>query len=845
MTVAGAAPDGLDRAASRLARQLRTKALEADRRLVGLWQQLVPDSAPAVLLAVGGYGRKQLFPFSDVDVAVVHADDLDQFAQLRLEAFAAAVWSLDLDLAFTTRPLSALKNDLADQQELYTSLLFARLLAGPTELALAMRTVHESSGWTPLKFLEAKCAEQKARHSRFADTAYNLEPHLKDGPGGLRDLHTIRWVYAAASGAAEPAALVRKRWLEQAEAQELEKRERLLGALRLTLHKVAGRREERLLFDHQLAIAQQLGFGDEGHGRRGVEALMQRYYRTAGAVRDLNQRLLDRLETALRPAEPARPLSRHWQLEGRRLEAVDAAALAAQPGLLLDGLQLLATQPQWAGLGPRTQRILPALVAGLSGDALQALSRGLIDALARPTGAARLLRLCAATGLLSRLLPAFEAVRGRMQFDLFHSWTVDEHTLRLLERVEALQHEESNADFALPSVVWMRVRRPELLFLAGLFHDIAKGRGGDHSELGAEDARSWLGALGIDREAAETVAWLVAEHLTMSITAQKQDIADPEVIQRFAARVGDPERLNLLFLLTVADIQATNPKLWNGWKARLIADLYEQTRFQLRRGAAQRIPDAERIAAHRDAALGLLRGEGAGWRAIEAVWADVPPQTFLRLRPDELRWVTQAILAHGDAPGALVAVRRSAGLEGYQVFVRAPDQSGLFATITAVLDASQLSVLGARIATCASGYTLDTFEAVDLTGATDSVARSMELQLKLRMALNEHPLKPRLTRRITPRQQKAFRIPLKLDFDTELAHGRTQLALIGPDRPGLLARVALVFHTQGIRVHAARIATFGERAEDFFELSDALDQPLDDSTRQALKEQLQLALAGS
>lgn len=834
--------DGLDRAAARLPRRLLERALAADGKLSGLWRQLVPAAAPAVLLAVGGYGRKQLFPASDVDVAVVHADVLDDFVRLRLEAFAAAVWSLNLDLAFTARPLSALKTDLATQQELYTSLLFARLLAGPAELALAVRAVHHDCGWNPLNFLEAKWAEQKARHARFADTAYNLEPHLKDGPGGLRDLHTVRWVYAAASGLSDPDALARKRWLEPGEAQALERHERLLGALRLALHVTAGRREERLLFDHQLAIAQALKFSDEGHGRRGVEALMQRYYRTAGAVRELNQRLLDRLESALRPAPEREVLSRHWVREGMRLEAVDPAALAAQPDLLLDGFRLLATHPQWQALGPRTQRVLPAVVAGLAPEHLQMLARALIDALARPAGAARLLRLCAASGLLGRLLPAFEQVRGRMQFDLFHSWTVDEHTLRLLDRLEALQHDETSADFALPQVVWMRIRRPELLYLAGLFHDIAKGRGGDHSELGAEEAREWLAGLGLDREAGDTVSWLVAEHLSMSITAQKQDVSDPEVIQRFAAKVGDAERLNLLFLLTVADIQATNPKLWNGWKARLIADLYEQTRFQLRRGAAQRIPDAERISVHRDAALGLLRGEGAGWRAIEAVWADVPPQSFLRLKPDELRWVTQAMLAHGEQPGALVAVRRSAGAEGYQVFVRAPDQPGLFATITAVLDACQLSVLGARIATCASGKTLDTFEAVDLSGATDAVARSMELQLKLRMALDEQPLRPRPTRRLTPRQQKAFRIPLKLDFDPELAHGRTQLALIGPDRPGLLARVALVFHTLGIRVHAARIATFGERAEDFFELSDPADQPLEDSAQLALATALRAAL---
>lgn len=836
-----APPDGLDLAAARVGRHLRQRALAADRGLAGLWRQLVPADAPAVMLAVGGYGRQQLYPHSDVDVAIFHADALGDFARLRLEAFAAAAWSLELDLALTTRPLAHLADDLETQQELCTTLLYARVLAGDARLLAQIQRILQACSWTPARFLEAKRQEQRQRHARFADTAYNLEPHLKDGPGGLRDVQTVRWVYARASGLLSLSGLVRRGVLEAEEVAALEGCERLLSAIRRGLHEVAGRREERLLFDHQLALAQKFGYADQGQGRRGVEALMQRYYRCVGEVRRLADRLIERLRLGLNPPRTVDVLEREFQQVDQWLEVLEPQQLQNDPLLLMRGLEVLARTPQLRQFGPVTQRGLPAALLAWDASACASVARALIERLQQPAGAARVLRLAAETGVLSRLLPAWELVRGRMQFDLFHTYTVDEHTLRLLDRLEALTQEPSD-DYTLPQVVWMRVRRPEWLFLAGVFHDIAKGRGGDHSELGAVEARAWLHALGVDAEAAELVAWLVAEHLSMSITAQKKDVSDPAVAAEFALKVRDPERLNLLFLLTVADIQATNPKLWNGWKARLIGDLYEATRYQLRRGAASRVPDTERMAAQQHAALALLQGESAGLKRVEAIWADFPPETFLRLRPDDLRWITQAILAHGARNEPLVAARRSAGPEGYQVFVRAPDQSGLFATLTAVLDASQLSVLGARIATTPTGHSLDTFEVLDLSGAPDPVARSMEIQLKLKLALAEQPLKPRLVRRLASRQQRHFRIPVQIELDAIAAGTRTQVALVCPDRPGLLARVALAFHAQDVRVHAARIATFGERVEDFFEVSDAdglaLDPARSTALTQALRERL-------
>lgn len=825
-------------AGRRIRSQLKARANMVDAELRALWRQLVPEEAPALLLAVGGYGRERLFKHSDVDLVIIHSDALDEFAKLRLQAFAAASWSTASKISLSTRDVASLRSDLNSDHELRTTLLYARPLAGHMALVSPVKQAIADCTWSAGRYLEAKTLEQRQRHARYADTAYGLEPNVKDGPGGLRDLDTLRWVYAVSTAHQEFAELKRAKLLDAGELVCLESCERLLSALREALHHIAGRAEDRLLFDHQLALAKHFGFVDQGFDRRGVEQLMQQYFRTVSDVRRVSGLLWQRLQDSFAPARSTQALGHKFRRIGSVLEHDEPEQLGERPTLLIEGLRLLASFGL-SGFGPRLSRWLSQWMQAQNAESLLALRAPWVDLL-RLNAPAQVVRISSEIGLLSLLLPAFEQVRGRMQFDLFHVFTVDEHTLRLLERLQSLQLPDP--DFALPLVVWGHVRRPELLFLAGLFHDIAKGRGGDHSVLGAEEARSWLRSVELSEEEIEIVAWLVREHLTMSTTAQKKDIHDPAVVAHFAAHVGGPERLHLLFLLTVADIQATNPKLWNGWKARLLGDLYEQARYDLRRGMESRPLADERARAHRESALGLLYGEGASAAAVHQAWSDFPADTFVRLKPDELRWITQATITQApitqvpitqatianQGSDAQVAVRRSAGREGYQVFVRAPDQPGLFATITAVLDRLQLSVLGARIATCPSGASLDTFQAVDLLHSEDAVARAIEIRIQLSMALAQKPLKPKLTKRLASRQQRQFRTPLKLGLEPVGVFGHQQLAVVCTDQPGILARIALVFHELGYRVHAARIATFGERVEDFFELSTTAPEPVID-----------------
>jgi len=445
--------------------------------------------------------------------------------------------------------------------------------------------------------------------------------------------------------------------------------------------------------------------------------------------------------------------------------------------------------------------------------------------------------------LLGRLIPAFERVSGRMQYDMFHAYTVDQHTLRVLEHLARFADAGTAESLPLAVEVRARLRKPELLLLAGLFHDIAKGRGGDHSELGERDARDFVRWLGLSQPDVDLVAWLVRHHLDMSITAQKQDIGDPVVVHKFASLVADWERLDYLYLLTVADISGTSPKLWNTWKDRLLADLYNATRFALRRGLEHPVHSRERVAETIGQARELLQSQGGDVVAAEQVWADYPEDSVLRFSPDQLAWQAEQVLAHGGSAAARVAIRHGDS-GGSELLVISRDRDGLFATVTSVLDRMQINVHDARIVTTRDGRVLDTFQILDAQGhALTDVARSDELCRRLADELDKPELNLTPARRAWSRQQKHFHVPLRVEFGEREGGARTQLALVCSDRPGLLAHVAQAFRACGVRVHDARIATFGERVEDFFVLSDEHNRALDTAATESLERTLAHELA--
>ncbi len=834
----------VDRALAAAFRQGADASVLAQRRgdLVGqvvahVWTACLGEAAETTLFAVGGFGRGLLFPYSDVDLlALVNAPEP---ARLRaLEQFFATLWDVGLKVGHAVRDPAQCRALAARDASVFTSLLDARRLAGDPAFALRLRSIVDDPAlWPPVAYLAARLAERDARHARYDDTAYNLEPNLKDGPGGLRTLDSLRWMARRLAHADDLSDMVAEGLLDPAEQAALEQSEATLRRYRYALHLEAGRPEERLLFDYQRALATRLGFEDEHEKNLGVEQFMQGYYRAASQVERLGVQVAERFEEMLEPPGEAAAVGRDFVRYGQRLAARDPQLFMRRPAALVEIFIARLDQPGVLGFSADTmRRIHQATAAHASvladdGDVLAAF----LQLLRRGAVAVEALWRMNRHGLLAAILPAFGKVFGRMQYDLFHVYTVDEHTLRVLRNMARFADPAAQREFPLGCEIWASLPKPEILLLAALFHDIAKGRGGDHSMLGEQDARAFCARLQLPPGDVERVAWLVRWHLLMSTTAQRQDITDPDVVHRFADIVGDRERLGRLYLLTIADIIGTSPRLWNGWKDRLLSDLCVATRYALRSDVELPRDIGVRVHECSEYALALLMNEGHDEADVLRVWADFPQLSFLRHRPEQIAWQTGAIMrARGVLP--LVAVHPLSVRGSTELFVYAPDRDGLFATVTAVLDRLRFSVVESRILSSPTGMALDTFLLLDADSQQPvSIARAEELQQRLQRALAQ-PAGVQPSRRGMSRHQKHFQMTPKISFHA--AGDRTQLALIGTDRPGLLAAVAQVMLSTEVRVHDARIATFGERVEDFFQLTDRHNAPLDAGLQERLLQAL-------
>jgi len=828
---------------------VHARAAAVERALAYAWHAWLGETTEAALVAAGGFGRGELFPCSDVDLLVLIVAQPDARLLRAIETFGACLWDIGLKPGLAVRDLADCRALAAADVSVYTSLIEARHLDGSVALADALlAALPDESLWTSERFVAAKQAEQSARHQRFGDTAYNLEPQLKDGPGGLRDLHTIGWLGRALVGTSDPQAMVEAGLLDAGEADALASAKATLFRIRHALHLLAGRAEERLLFDFQRDLAVVLGYRDEHSDNLGVEQCMQDYFRAARRIAGANEELLARCSEmfAASVAEPV-ALGGGFVRIGDRLDIAGALDLPTRPQALIGLYALIASEKGIRGLRANALREVRRALSdpGLDLDNadVYAALRALIE---RGAPAVEALSAMARHGVLARLIPGFARVTGRMQYDLFHVYTVDEHTLRVLRFIARFAEPEGRRDFPLAHAVFQRLPDVSLLLLAGLFHDIAKGRGGDHSVLGEDDARAFCARLGLGTAATALVAWLVRWHLVMSVTAQRQDITDPVVVQRFAAQVGDWEHLDYLYLLTVADINGTSPKLWNSWRDRLLADLYSATRYVLREESGELPAADERAAGTRARAQALLGSAGIDAVSVARIWTGFPEESFLRYRPEQIAWQTAAIAACADERATLVTID-PAGVRGTtEVFVHSRDRDGLFATITAVLDRFHLNVVEARLIGSPSDMVFDTFFVLDADGKPlRDAARADAVQVALRAALARELLREHPVRRALPRALRHFHVAPRISFSVDGA--RTRLGLVCSDRPGLLASVAQVFRECGVRVHDARIATFGERVEDFFRITDETDCPLDpagqENLRAALLDRLDLRAA--
>ena len=815
---------------------LRARAVAAV--VAHVWRSCVGEAADCSLLAVGGFGRGVLFPHSDVDLLVLGDAPVLGSQARALEAFFTCLWDVGLKPGHAVRTLEDCRTLSAHEVSVYTSLLDARLLAGGPRLADALVAMAAGSElWPAQAFLEAKRAEQAARHARYNDTAYNLEPNLKDGPGGLRTLDLMRWLGRRVAGAGDFDAMVGCGLLDRTESAALERAQATLLLYRYALHLAAGRPEERLLFDYQRRLAGEFGYVDEHATNLAVEQFMQAYYRAATIAERLGVQFLERCTEWLEPpAGVARELDRDFVALGPRIELRDAELFLRRPRAMVDVFTLQLDHPELRGLSAQTMRLLQQALAHY-GDGFAADAHVLAAFLAllrRGAPAVEVLARMNRHGVLAAILPAFRRVVGRMQYDLFHVYTVDEHTLRVLRNVARFAETGAREAFPLGAETFAALDKPELLLLAALFHDIAKGRGGDHSVLGEEEARAFCARMDLAEADIDLVAWLVRWHLLMSVTAQRQDIADPDIVHRFAVQVGDRERLDHLYLLTIADIAGTNPKLWNEWKARLLADLHMAARYVLRADLGRPLHADERATDCRARTLDLLRDGGMSPERAQALLDGFPEASFLRHRPAQLAWQANAIAR--EAGGIVVAVNPQSLRGGSsELFVCAPDRDGLFAAIAATLDRLGLNVVGARLLVAANGRVFDTFEVLDAASALSPV-RARELASALRRLLEARDLVARVARRSLPRRLRHFQRPPQIEFvDVD---GVTQLALVCSDRPGLLAEVAQALREARVRVHDARIATFGERVEDFFLLTDEADAVLCERIRGALRTRL-------
>jgi len=820
---------------------LALRARAVDRLIRAAWQRCIPDDAELALLAVGGYGRAELFPHSDIDLRIIAEPSAQHAHEAALARLFALLWDAGLPVSHAVASIEQ-SVQAATDLTVYTALLESRPLCAATSTHQALhRALTVVDPWPAHLFFLARREKQQQRHQRFGDIASNLEPYLKDGPGSLRDLHTLAWVARRTFGTANVDTLFARGYLGMDETAALKREWQVLARLRFGLHHVAGRAQERLGFEQQRALAQCMGFDDET-GNLAVEKMMQGFYRSVTVIRRVSDRMLQRFEEYFDGPSPSQALDSGFSLQCGWLVADD-------PHWPHDDIsQVFALFDCWARTDPRCGE----KVRGLHSQTARGLAEMLdiipswkqVDlnvrrqfmALLHGPGAVNTLIRMARLGVLERWLPAFAHISGRMQFDLFHVYTVDQHTLMVLRTLGRFSRGQANEHFTIVQEVWKRLRQPELLLLAALFHDIGKGRGGDHAEIGANLAEAFCLAHDLSQAETALVVWLVQQHLMMSITAQKQDITDPQVICRFAKTVASRERLDYLYLLTCADIIGTRPSLWNAWKDRLLADLYFASRRYLHANVETPLPQAQRVLEARAQIQTQMRQAGHCDSVIDPVLSLLPDEGFVRFRPEQLLWQADA-LRDAKPRRPLVRVRPIAvNNDALEVFVYSPSRDGLFAAIVISLDRAGYGIQRARALDGIDDTVFDTFEIIPIHAFATPQIQTLENVLQQTLAGDFAHLHP--IRHLIPQQLKHFRFAPRIEFVQQALSGATILNLTVPDRPGLLADIAYVLYQHHVRVHDARIATFGERAEDQFRLTDQQGKVLDHNTQHLLSEAL-------
>ncbi len=823
-----------------------------DCLLVSVWEQAQIDQR-CCLIAVGGYGRGELYPYSDIDLlillpdaGVIHADDN---INIKLEALIGLLWDIGLNVGHSVRSLNECIDEAKKDITVQTNLIESRLLIGEKKsyqsfLDAVNQTLNKPADIS--KFFAEKLKEQNSRHAKFNDTAYNLEPNIKESPGGLRDLHMILWITQSLNMCSQRpnatintwALLKQKNIISALEARQIQQHQRDLQLLRIRLHFISNRREDRLLFDFQNELADSLGYVNTQR-KRASEQLMQSYYRNVKFVSLMNELLLKSFQKIINNTPPViKSINEHFESHNQLLEAKTAGLLQQQPTAIFEAFLLLQQHPELKGMGVTLLRNMQRVKRLVNREFRQnTVNKKLfMEIIKQPSGVNHALRAMNRYEILGSYIPAFGKIIGQMQHDLFHVYTVDEHILNVLANLRRFAKPELSHEFPLCSQLFAEFDSPHLLYLAALFHDIAKGRGGDHSTLGTVDAIKFCKSHGLSKEDSELVAWLVAAHLQMSATAQKSDLSDPSVIESFSHYVQNERRLVALYLLTVADIRGTSPLVWNAWKARLLESLFNATKHAL---ANQLLYAQQAITTRKLEATERLRKFGLSDHSYEHLWETFGTNYFIRHESDEIAWHSRLLTPHLNATHPIVRARLSPNGDGIQVMVYGKNRSDLFERICNFFDRVAYSIVEAKIFTTDHNYALDSFLILDQSGKSVSYSgllKFIEIELTKKLDKNqalESPLKGRISRQV-----KHMPITAQVSITQEAGSNKHKLEIIANDRPGLLASLAHQFLILDIQLHNAKIYTLGNRAEDTFLISANKGQRLDALRVLALKEAL-------
>lgn len=808
-----------------------------DALLIQLWHEMgLSEQQGIALIAVGGYGRCEMFPLSDLDFLILVEQTPIPEIEEKITQFIQFLWDCGFEVGHSVRTLEQCELEGKQDITIATNLLEARFLTGNRPHFDALNElVKNSDFWSKEDFFNAKVQEQIERYQRYHNTAYNLEPDIKYSPGGLRDLHLLYWVALHHSGALTLEAILQSGFIYPQEYQQLQESRAFLFKVRFALHLILKRYDNRLLFDRQIKVSELLGF--RGEGNQAVEKMMKCFFQALHRISLISNLLIQHYREnvlSLNRATVIEQLDDDFQLINQCLCLRNSLVFQEKPARILD-LFFYLTQYEQANIHSDTLRQLQISLEQLPQKLCEIpeAREKFLRLFNQPNAIKRAFMPMHQYGVLTAYLPQWQAIEGLMQFDLFHIYTVDEHTLRVMLKLESFLSQESEQEHPIAHRIFSQLSDRTLLYIAALFHDIAKGRGGDHAELGAVDVADFAQLHGLDRREIDTLAWLVQSHLLMSITAQRRDIHDPEVVMNFAEAVQNQVRLDYLTCLTVADICATNSNLWNSWKRSLFASLYEFTEQQFIQGMKELLDYSEKSEENRKLAQQILTQDYSDITpiSIEQLWDRCPEDYFVRNTPKQIAWHTSLLVDFVEA--LLVKISNRFSLGGTEVFIYCQDQPHLFNKVVSTIGAKKFSIHDAQIITTQDGYVFDSFIITELNGELVEFDRRRELEQALTVALQSEKL-PALS--IAPnRQLQHFTVQTDVRFLHENKKEHTEMELVALDKPGLLAQVSQIFSELNLNLLNAKITTVGEKAEDFFILTNQLGKALAREERENLR----------